>query len=146
MLNMSAYRGRNLSQISELKVIVVADVLCTVFTICDVSYKRERNLYKYLHKKQTGNKCQFFENNVKKRKNTEFLKIPPTVRFSVVGPMRQNFGKHTRRTCFHFTFIGQHLFVHGSQATACRSQVYHSFKKKNKNKNVTQRTHSYLCR
>lgn len=85
-------------------------------------------------KKQTENKCQFFKNNIKKRKNTEFLKIPPTVRFSVVGPMRQNFGKHTRRTCFHIRFIGQHLFAHCSQATARRSQVFHSFQRKQKAK------------
>lgn len=85
-------------------------------------------------KKQTENKCQFFKNNIKKRKNTEFLKIPPTVRFSVVGPMRHNFGKHTRRTCFHIRFIGQHLFAHCSQATAHRPQVFHSFQRKQKAK------------
>lgn len=50
---MSAYRGQNFFQISELKVIVVADELCTLFTICNVLYKREQNLQIAFKKKNS---------------------------------------------------------------------------------------------
>lgn len=94
--------------------IVVADAV-TIYSVynSDVMYKRgkTKHLYKYLHKKKhKKTHMSALKNNVKKRKISSYLKIPPVIRFKCGRSNERKLWKHNRDTCINITSLGLHLF------------------------------------
>lgn len=111
-------------------------------------YKRERNLYKYLHKKKNQNKCLLLKTTWKEEDIQLFKKIPPVIRLRC-GRSNKTTLWETLQGHMHQHYISWLISVltplPNSQATPQRCQGFHTYMASNRTQ-ACRDTHSHLLR